>query len=490
MSSRSTGITVWLSWPSCTRECWVIVVCKVYRNDIPPHPNLSHSLTIPDYAERPTPVRPYDNVLASLLRNFSELVYKYHEHDSLLERNSEQDLSEEEKADAWAAYEKDVSLKSEYSCAYFQCVFYNCDPFLDQYNNMNHPNDGLFPSTSLFGGLNLPYGLNPFGLPTGYHPYGTGGMGGVMGGVMGGMGSGMGGVSNSFLEKDLMMISQMYNTPYANLLGGMAGNSSGRSAQSVGGTGQSGGGGGGVGGSPYLPYGSMPSTTGYGTNFGPSAASSAAAQQQQQHQQNLLASLSSMMPSFGGVGGPGTNGPSTSLSSSSRPSAMDLDKGMWSYLNHSGMYGDEMAAALSSAMGTANGAAAAAAGNSSLASAAAGGGGGQQPGPNAMRNPLLYKELAGSGTTAEPTAVAAAAATGSPMPSIPTSVITSVGPAAQASNVPKDAQQAAQSTSTMATTTPRVSTRQSQKKYHKERLVLPKHARKMGPSCGQRWTIL
>lgn len=68
---------------------------------------------MPDYNERPTPVRPVDNVLASLLHNFSDLVYKYHEHDSLLEKNSEQDLSEEEKADAWAAYENDVSLKSK-----------------------------------------------------------------------------------------------------------------------------------------------------------------------------------------------------------------------------------------------------------------------------------------------------------------------------------------------------------------------------------------
>lgn len=73
----------------------------------------SHRLTKPDYAERETPIRPYDNVLASLLHNFPDLVYKYHEHDSLLEKNSEQDLSEEEKADAWAAYESDVNMKSK-----------------------------------------------------------------------------------------------------------------------------------------------------------------------------------------------------------------------------------------------------------------------------------------------------------------------------------------------------------------------------------------
>lgn len=59
-------------------------------------------------------MRPNDNVLASLLHNFPDLVYKYHEHDSLLEQNTEQDLSEEEKRDAWQSYEKDVSMKSTF----------------------------------------------------------------------------------------------------------------------------------------------------------------------------------------------------------------------------------------------------------------------------------------------------------------------------------------------------------------------------------------
>lgn len=70
-------------------------------------------LTKPDPAAQPTPVRPVDYILASLLRNFKSLVYKYHEHDSLLENNSAEDLNEQEKADAWEAYEKDVSMKSK-----------------------------------------------------------------------------------------------------------------------------------------------------------------------------------------------------------------------------------------------------------------------------------------------------------------------------------------------------------------------------------------
>lgn len=55
-----------------------------------------------------------DNILASLLRNFKNLVYKYHEHESLLENNAAEDLNEQEKADAWEAYEKDVSMKSKF----------------------------------------------------------------------------------------------------------------------------------------------------------------------------------------------------------------------------------------------------------------------------------------------------------------------------------------------------------------------------------------
>lgn len=73
----------------------------------------SFRLTTPDPDAQPTPVRPVDNILASLLRNFKSLVYKYHEHDSLLENNSAEDLNEQEKADAWEAYEKDVSMKSK-----------------------------------------------------------------------------------------------------------------------------------------------------------------------------------------------------------------------------------------------------------------------------------------------------------------------------------------------------------------------------------------
>lgn len=70
-------------------------------------------LTIPDKNNRPTPILPQDSILARLLRTFPELVYKYHEHDSLLENKVEQELSEQEKNEAWTAYERDLQMNSE-----------------------------------------------------------------------------------------------------------------------------------------------------------------------------------------------------------------------------------------------------------------------------------------------------------------------------------------------------------------------------------------
>ncbi|XP_034473982.1 transcriptional regulator ATRX homolog [Drosophila innubila] len=68
-----------------------------------------YTLTKPVQSERTMPVLPKDTILAHLLRQ-SELVYKYHEHDSLLENKVEQELSEQEKADAWDTYERELQM--------------------------------------------------------------------------------------------------------------------------------------------------------------------------------------------------------------------------------------------------------------------------------------------------------------------------------------------------------------------------------------------
>jgi transcriptional regulator ATRX len=53
---------------------------------------------------RPLPALPKDRLFADILKKF-ELIYKYHEHDSLLENKEEETLSEEERKAAWEDYE-------------------------------------------------------------------------------------------------------------------------------------------------------------------------------------------------------------------------------------------------------------------------------------------------------------------------------------------------------------------------------------------------
>lgn len=78
------------------------------------------------------------------------MVFKYHEHDSLLESNSEQDLSEEEKADAWAAYENDVKIRNQMS----NMGTYN--PNLQ----MTTGYEGFSPYASMYN-FGTSYGANP-----------------------------------------------------------------------------------------------------------------------------------------------------------------------------------------------------------------------------------------------------------------------------------------------------------------------------------------
>lgn len=104
-------------------------------------------------SDRPIPNVPKDELLAHLLHNFPSIVYKYHEHDSLLENKAEQDLSEEEKADAWRAYENDVQKKNE---------------SINQFGNMNAMGNNYGMSNlSSYANLYNNYGMggvtNPLG---------------------------------------------------------------------------------------------------------------------------------------------------------------------------------------------------------------------------------------------------------------------------------------------------------------------------------------
>ncbi|XP_052903383.1 transcriptional regulator ATRX homolog isoform X2 [Anopheles moucheti] len=56
---------------------------------------------------RPTPNLPKDRLFAELLKRFDPLIYKYHEHDSLLENKEEETLNEEECKAAWEEFEQE-----------------------------------------------------------------------------------------------------------------------------------------------------------------------------------------------------------------------------------------------------------------------------------------------------------------------------------------------------------------------------------------------
>lgn len=78
-------------------------------------------LSMPDFAQRPVPIRPTDNLLANLVHSFPRIVFKYHIHDSLLENKPDEDLSEAEKQEAWLEYEKYVATESrEYEDKYLK----------------------------------------------------------------------------------------------------------------------------------------------------------------------------------------------------------------------------------------------------------------------------------------------------------------------------------------------------------------------------------
>lgn len=115
--------------------------------------------------KRETPVLPKDSLLAHLLHNYPHMVFKYHEHDSLLENKSEQQLSEEEKADAWALYEADVKRKNETNFGPYNSNYGAMSNFAGSLGNYANPFYGNY--NNLPSALNYPYGstygqFNPF----------------------------------------------------------------------------------------------------------------------------------------------------------------------------------------------------------------------------------------------------------------------------------------------------------------------------------------
>lgn len=74
-----------------------------------------YTLTKPDYKQRPTPALPQDEILRKLLFAYPDKIYKFHEHDSLLENKADEELSEAEKQEAWKLYENDEQMSKRNS---------------------------------------------------------------------------------------------------------------------------------------------------------------------------------------------------------------------------------------------------------------------------------------------------------------------------------------------------------------------------------------
>lgn len=180
-------------------------------------------------------------------------------------------------------------------------------------------------------------------------------------------------------------------------------------------------------------YSSAATSPNYGNPTTSTAARSAASLQQQQ--QNMMASLTNYLPSFSNLkaaqgGAAALASAGSSSSTGKQPSRFELDN--WQYMNSTASMFQNSLAGISSLTGVGNKTSTEQTTTTSLASAAP-----QQPGPNAMKNPLLSKELSmpSSGPVISSSPIA--------IPSIPTSVITKTsnlsattgGPTASNSNV-------------------------------------------------------
>ncbi|XP_066952391.1 transcriptional regulator ATRX-like isoform X3 [Macrobrachium rosenbergii] len=66
-----------------------------------------YEFTPSDKDERETPAVPEDRLLAELLKRQKDWIVNYHEHDSLLENQTSEELSEEERKAAWEDYENE-----------------------------------------------------------------------------------------------------------------------------------------------------------------------------------------------------------------------------------------------------------------------------------------------------------------------------------------------------------------------------------------------
>lgn len=71
--------------------------------------------------ERILPILPKDRLFAEMLKKYEDVIYKYHEHDTLLENKEEETLGEEERKQAWEEFEAEKT-RPQYPTYYPQQV--------------------------------------------------------------------------------------------------------------------------------------------------------------------------------------------------------------------------------------------------------------------------------------------------------------------------------------------------------------------------------
>ncbi|EDW59427.1 transcriptional regulator ATRX homolog [Drosophila virilis] len=97
--------------------------------------------------EREMPLLPKDRLFAELLTEHEKLIFKYHEHDSLLEQEEHENLTEEERKSAWAEYEAEKTRAVQAS----QYMSYDRNAFGAQMASQFGNASGSVTSNKIFG---------------------------------------------------------------------------------------------------------------------------------------------------------------------------------------------------------------------------------------------------------------------------------------------------------------------------------------------------
>lgn len=69
--------------------------------------NELYKMNLEPTEEKPIAILPKDRLFATQLKKFEDILFKYHEHDSLLENKSEETLDPEEIKAAWEEFENE-----------------------------------------------------------------------------------------------------------------------------------------------------------------------------------------------------------------------------------------------------------------------------------------------------------------------------------------------------------------------------------------------